>query len=181
MELINNIGGRGEKILNKSLQEDEEVIVKLQGSFGEALVLTDKRLYVVKWGFLVGNTFGGRCNAFEFRNITSIEYKKSLLTGSIEVLTPATQNAQKSFWSTQNSTQKADNIISMQRDKFEIFAEAVKVIRNKISESHSGGEILQKNTEAYNLENLEKLASLKEKGIITEEEFQTKKKQLLGI
>ena len=32
-----------------------------------------------------------------------------------------------------------------------------------------------------NYEDLEKLASLKEKGIITEEEFQSKKKQILGL
>ena len=31
------------------------------------------------------------------------------------------------------------------------------------------------------LENLEKLAGLREKGIITEEEFQAKKKQILGL
>jgi hypothetical protein len=32
-----------------------------------------------------------------------------------------------------------------------------------------------------NLDELEKLAGLKEKGIITEEEFNQKKKQLLGL
>ncbi|MDD3607284.1 MAG: SHOCT domain-containing protein [Candidatus Moranbacteria bacterium] len=180
MELINNIGGRGEKILKKSLQDDERVLVKLQGSFGEALVLTDKRLYIVKWGFMAGNTFGGRCNAFEFRSITSVEFKKSLLTGSVEILTPATQNTQKSFWSSNNSTPKADNIVSMQRDKFDIFAEAVKIIRNKISESHTGGITSSINPGA-DYTDLEKLAELKEKGIITEEEFQAKKKQILGI
>ena len=36
-------------------------------------------------------------------------------------------------------------------------------------------------TKSNNLEDLEKLAELKEKGIITEEEFQAKKKQILGL
>ena len=36
-------------------------------------------------------------------------------------------------------------------------------------------------TKVNNLEDLEKLAELKEKGIITEEEFQAKKKQILGL
>jgi len=181
MELISSLGGRGEKILRTNLQNDEKVLVKLQGSFGEALVLTNKRLYVIKWGFMAGDTFGGRCNAFEFKSVVSVEFKKSILTGSVEILTPATQNAQKSFWSTNNSTPKADNIVSIQRDKFDVFAEAIKIIRNKISESNSGGAISNNNQEAENLVNLEKIAELKEKGVITDEEFQAKKKQLLGI
>ncbi len=36
-------------------------------------------------------------------------------------------------------------------------------------------------TKVNNLEDLEKLAELKEKGIITEEEFQAKKEQILGL
>lgn len=180
MDLIQNLGGRGEKILNHSLQDDEQILVKLQGSFGEALILTNLRLYIVKWGFMAGNTFGGRCNAFELKNITSVEFKKSLLTGSVEILTPATQNAQKSYWGGNDSTVKADNIVSMQRDKFQLFSEAVKIIRNKISESHQVGTINQ-NSEINDMAQLEKLAELKEKGIVTEEEFQAKKKQILGV
>ena len=181
MELIQAIGSRGEKILKNSLSNDEQIIIKLKGSFGEALVLTNKRLYVAKWGYLTGNTFGGRCNAFEFKNIASIEFKKNLVTGSVEVLTSATQNTQKSYWSTNNSTAKADNIVSIQRNSFNIFSEAVKIIRDKISESHLVGMPTVSNNESDNLIQLEKLAELKDKGIVTSEEFEAKKKQLLGL
>jgi len=56
----------------------------------------------------------------------------------------------------------------------ELFAEAKKLIEEIINAVNSPA----KNS---GLDDLEKLAALKEKGIISEEEFQAKKKQLLGL
>jgi len=174
---MQNFGDRGEKILKENIVNNEEkIFVKLQGSFGEGLVITDKRLYVLKWGFMTGNLIGGRCNVFEFGNITGIEIKKGW-TGTFEVLTPATQNTQKSYWGKDNNSAiKSDNIVTFQQDKFNLFQEATKIGREMISNFHSKGSV---KTTDYS--ELEKLAELKEKGIITQEEFNAKKKSILGL
>ena len=57
--------GRGDKILRQNLSENEQVYVKLQGDFGQALALTNKQLYIIKTGFQTGQTFGGKCIAYE--------------------------------------------------------------------------------------------------------------------
>lgn len=175
--LVQNFSGRGEKIIKENIGNEEKIFVKLKGSFGEGLVITNKKLYVLKWGFMSGNIIGGRCVAFEFGNVTGLEIKKNLLTGTFEVLTPATQNAQKTYWSFRNnSAVKSDNVITFLRDKFNLFQEATKIGRDFINRFHSknnqGGTIYAE---------LEKLDELKKKGVITREEFDIKKKSILGL
>jgi len=179
--LIQKLDGRGEKILKENINQNEEkVFVKLQGSFGEGLVITDKRLYVLKWGWMTGNTLGGKCNAFDFNNITGLEIKKGLLTGTFEVLTPATQNTQKNYWgSGDKSAIKSDNVITFQQNKFNLFQDAIKIGRELINETYSKGR--RNSQEKSNYSELEKLAELKEKGIITQKEFEAKKKKILDL
>lgn len=179
--LIQKLDGRGEKLLMENINENEEkVFVKLQGSFGEVLVITDKSLYILKWGFMAGSILGGRCNAFGFNSITGLEIKKGLLTGTFEVLTPATQNTQKSYWgSGSNDAIKSDNIVTFQQNKFNLFQEAVKIGRELINKSYSKSR--QNSQEKPDYSELEKLAELKEKGIITQGEFEAKKKKILDL
>jgi len=177
--LIQSLGGRGEKIFKENLVDEmEKTIVKLKGSFGEGLIITDKRFYVLKWGFMAGNTFGGRCNVFEFASITGVEIKKNWLTGTFEVLTPATQNSQKSYWGNgASSAIKSDNIVTFQQNKFNYFQGAVNLGRELISKFHRPSNPILKG----DYSELEKLAELKEKGIINQNEFEAKKKLILGL
>jgi len=177
--LIQRLGGRGEKLVRDNISGDK-ILVKLQGSFGEALVITDKNLYVLKWGFMAGNFLGGRCMSFGHRNIVGLEIKKGWATGTFEVLTPATQNAQKSYWGTgSNNAIRSDNVITFQSNKFNLFQEAVKIGRELINKSHSQNS--QDSQNETNYSELEKLAELRDKKIITQEEFEAKKKKILGL
>ena len=177
-ELLENLGGRGEGLVKENVQESE-ILVKLKGSFGEGLILTNQKIYILKWGLMAGNLIGGRCAAFGLANITGLEIKKNLLTGTFEVLTPATQNAQKSYWGKgANDAIRSDNVITFQRNNFKRFSEAVQIGRDLINKYHSKNE---ETTRSNYLTELERLATLKEKKVISEEEFQTKKKQILGI
>jgi len=179
VNLVEDIGKRGEKLLQSNLSQGEEAVVKLKGIHGEALVITNKRLYVLKWGFMAGTTFGGRCITFDFKSITGIELKKGLLTGAYEILTPATQNTRKSYWGGRgNDTTSSDNIISFNRDKYQHFEEAARTGRELL---HKHSSQITSDNQNDDLAKLEKLAELKEKGILTEKEFQAKKKQLLGL
>lgn len=183
-ELIMPIGGRGEKLLSENLGAGEEVLVKIAGDFGQVLSVTNKRLYIIKWGFMAGQIFGGKCIAYEFRNITAIEIKKHLLNNIFMVLTPSTQDNNKlSYWGQRGDNKnavEADYAITFQGDKEKrLFQEAANIIRDLIAKSHQHPGIVSNGGD--NLDQIEKLSSLKVKGIITEEEFQAKKKQLLGL
>ena len=175
--LLENLSGRGEKLLHYNLDDTEKIFVKLKGTFGEGLVITNKRLYVLKWGWMSGNIIGGRCNGFSFHHIVSLEIKKNLITGTFEVLTPATQNTQKSYWGLREKNAiKSDNVITFQRKKFKLFQEATNIGREMIHKSTS----TLINNGKNNLDDLKKLADLRDNGIITEAEFNAKKKSILG-
>lgn len=176
--LIDQLGSRGEGILKKNLHAEEELIAKLKGSFGEAFVVTNHNVYVVKWGFMAGQFWGGRCNCYPYQRIVGIECKKSLSTGVVEVLTAANQNVKgMSYWgSGSNSATHSDNAVSFFTRDYDKFQEAVNQARKLMAEG-SGTSTHKKN----DLDQLDKLAELKGKGIITEEEFSAKKKMILGL
>jgi len=177
--LIQRFGNRGEKLVRDNIGDDK-ILIKLQGSFGEAIVITDRNLYVLKWGFMAGNLLGGRCIAFGHRNIVGLEIKKGWVTGTFEVLTPATQNTQKSYWgSGSNNAIQSDNVVTFQSNKFDLFQEAVKIGRELINKSHFQNS--QNSQSMPNYSELEKLAELKDKKIITQEEFEAKKKKILDL
>lgn len=180
--LIMPLKGRGEKILADNLSPDEKVMVKLQGQFGQALVMTNKRLYIVKWGMQAGSTFGGKCIAYEYRNITAIEIRKHAMSRFVQILTPATQDRKLSYWASSDKPESAiasDFAITYESKKDPLFQEAVNTARRVMEKLHEGAH--QSVAADNSLDQLEKLAELKQKGILTEEEFQVKKKQLLGL
>jgi Short C-terminal domain len=174
--------GRGDKILRQNLSENERVYVSLQGDFGQALVLTTKHLYIIKTGFKTGQTFGGKCIAYEYRNITAVEIRRQALSRLFVLLTPATHDnnkLRKGGLSRATSAQFSDFAITFARKYDDKFQYAANLTRQLISQAHSSTTTAP--TRDDSLDKLEQLAALRQKGIITEQEFQTKKQQLLGI
>lgn len=180
-ELVMPLKGRGDKIVAENISSEENVLVKLQGDFGQALVMTNKRLYIVKWGFQTGSTFGGKCIAYEYKNISAIESRKHMTTRLLQVLTPATQDRNLSYWGERgkgNNAIESDSAITYPKKLDAQFQRAIEVARRVTEKAHAG---TSNGGGLSDVEQLEKLAELKDKGILTDEEFQAKKKQLLGL
>ena len=135
--LIAPLGSRGEKIAQGNIPSSEKTLVKLRGKFGQGLIITDRHIYILKWGFMAGSTFGGRCIAYPFKNISGVKITKNILTGVFEVMTPGNQDAPKSYWGNQNSAIKADDAVAFVGSKmFEPFQKAANLCRDLIAESH---------------------------------------------
>lgn len=184
ISLVMPLNDRGEKLLAENLSKDEEIRVKLQGSNGQAFVLTNRRLYIVKWGFMTNQTFGGKCIAYEYRNVTALEIRKKMSNRYIQVLTPASQdNIAATVWEKDkngNNAMVSDSIVTYNdKRKDGVFQEAVNLGRQLISQAHTSGAFPIGQDDS--LAQLEKLAELKQKGVITDEEFAAKKKQMLGL
>ena len=136
-DLAVSLGSRGEKIAQSNIPTSEKVLVKLRGKFGEGLVITDRHIYILKWGFMAGSTFGGRCIAYPFKNISGVKITKNILTGVFEVMTPGNQDAPKSYWGNKNSAIKADDAVAFVGSKtFEPFQKAANLCRDLIAEAH---------------------------------------------
>ena len=139
------------------------------------LVLTDTGVIIKRGvkGFLLGGGSLRGDKTIPYKSIVAVQFKKSgLTTGYIQFTLMGGSEAKKGLF----ESTKDENSINFQNlgnnnDKFE---EAKKIIEERISKDSNLSE-------DNFLNDLEKLAALKEKGVVTEEEFQQKKKQILGL
>ena len=173
-----------EKVIQSiSLDQDEKVLLWLKGAFKEWLVCTDKQVFVIKQGFLTGHVFGSGVFQIPYKNITNVTVNYHLLSGYFELSSGGMQNSEKKYWSTdeKNDPAKAPNCISITgKDLANEFKKACGFIINLVQEQTQINNTRNSNATNDLIENIEKLAALKDAGILTEEEFTIKKNELLA-
>lgn len=125
------------------------------------IVCTNKRILFLDKGLIFG------CKQLEIPldKVNSVETSKGLLLDSIKVWDGA-------------SAMKIDNV---QKFALQPFVTAVNNAREALKNNNQQIKVEKNNDTNDYIKELEKLAELKEKGIITEDEFLSKKKQLLGL
>lgn len=158
---ISNYLGRKEiNELPQILAESETIDNIAQGTYNNGqgiLVSTNRRLVFVDKGLL----YGLKVEDFPLDKITTIQYETGLLLGEIKI-------------HTSGNIAKIDNV---EKATARAFAEFV---RNKLSQpKETTATIINNQPDVY--DQLEKLAKLKEQGILTQEEFDTQKKKLLNL
>lgn len=145
--------------LPQILAESETIDNIAQGTYNNGqgiLISTNRRLVFVDKGLL----YGLKVEDFPLDKITSIQYETGLLLGEIKI-------------HTSGNIAKIDNV---EKANARAFAEFV---RNKLSQPKETTTVI--NNQPNVLDQLEKLAKLKEKGILTQEEFEIQKKKLLDL
>jgi len=153
-------------IEEKIIKKEDKLNCKV-GLFGKrgGLVLTITELY-----FLSGKT---KVFSTSLKDIISTSARKGLGNGIDHLFVIFNENGKEkkikiehmAFW----SGVAMGNLTQLREPYFKSWEAAIEDAR------------FGKSTPQDNLGDLEKLADLKEKGIITEDEFQAKKKQLLGL
>lgn len=155
------LGRKEIKELPSILWEDEIVEKLVQGSYDNKfgiLVATNKRLIFVDKGLI----YGVRVEDFSYDKISSIQYETGLLFGKITIF---------------SSGNKAE-IKQASKGLARGFSDYVRARISGIKEhaSYNSG-----NSGIDTISQLEKLAKLKEQGILTEEEFLAQKRKILGV
>ncbi len=157
------LGRREIKELPSVLWEDEKLEKMVQGLYGKGqgiLVATNKRLIFLDKG-MVGNL---RMEDFAYDKITSVQFDTGMIMGKITLYVAGN---------------KAE-ISQIEKKQVRTFCDYV---RAKIGSQQHASTIpapAAATQENDIISQLEKLGILKEKGILTEAEFETKKKELLA-
>lgn len=178
---------------------DESVKLILMGSvaYAGALIAFEDRCLIAKGGvvgsFMAGSLGGGRVTTFYFDQITGIEYNSGLAAGVLEILTPSYQgSANKDYWKglssggkrnlDDNDPWKMSNTLPLGRAEYQSAKPLIDSLRKMISEFRRGGNSVPASpSRATDLsEELLKLSELRDKGILTDEEFTNAKAKLLG-
>lgn len=141
--------------------------------YNGTMILTDTGVIIKRGvkGFLLGGGMLRGEKTIPYSSIVAVQLKKAgFVAGYLQLtLTGGSESKAGLFQSTTD-----ENAVNFYNGKNEIFAEAKKLIEKRIVQVKGGPAI-------SDADDLEKFAQLRDKGIISEEEFNTKKKQLLGL
>lgn len=143
--------------LPEILSANEKIDNLIQGIYNKGqgiLVSTNRRLVFVDKGLL----YGLRVEDFPLEKITSIQYETGLIFGQVKIHISA-------------NIAVIDQVDKAAARKFAEF------VRDKLSQPKEAAQ--QKIQEPNILDQLEKLGNLKERGILSDEEFQQQKRKLL--
>ena len=155
------------------------MFVKLRGVYKEALVCTGTRVIILKAGWMTGQWFGTDMFQCPYPNVAGAQVNFHILTGYFELSAGGMQNAPKNFWSTNYSISpaKAPNCITIAgRVRADKFRKACAFIMHMASGGASAG--VQAGGDSINT--LERLAKLRDAGVISAAEFEQKKAQILS-
>jgi hypothetical protein len=184
------------KALADQLGPGEIVRVALRGLSREALVCTDARVTILKTGFFTGQFFGSNTYQLPYANIAGAEVRAHLVTAYLQLNAGGMNSTDMSVWNMRwgpNGTPqrrldpaRAPNAIALARYQVRRFQEASAFIMSKVAEAHrlvvaaseTGGPTTNPPPDV--LDSLERLKRLKDAGVLAQEEFDSKKTELLG-
>lgn len=119
-----------------------------------------------------------------YYNIASVQYRKAgMIAGYIQLTLRSVAEDRRGLL-TLNDEYAIHFHAAFGGNNNALFLEAKEIIEERISTAREPIKQMSTSSEPVKisgLDDLEKLAALKEKGIITEEEFKAKKKQILGL
>ncbi|VDG23711.1 SHOCT domain-containing protein [Lactiplantibacillus mudanjiangensis] len=169
------------KVINTLGIDDTQVMIALKGAYKEYLITTGDEVIIAKTGYMTGHTFGYNVFRMPYQNITSVTVNFHLRTGYFEVAGGGVQSSPKSYWAQdETSSAKAPNTITLS-DKYlkDAFTDAANIINKYVALSHQQG--IQPVAATDPAEEIRKYKQLADDGIISNEEFEAKKNQLLGL
>lgn len=175
-DLIENLKGGIKKALISTIDKSEEILIQINGQMGEAVVVTNERVIILKAGFASGALVGKKASSYYYHQITSIEISYALTVGRLEI---SVAGASKSPGMDFADARKLENVVNFYKKDKPKFEAAARKIRELVKNSQTPTQTPAQQTDV--VEEIRKLASLRDDGLITDEEFEAKKKQILGI
>jgi len=150
-----------------------EVLMQVKGVNGQIELLAD-RVRIKRKGVLAFMTQGLKGDKeIRLSQITAIQFKQAgmVTNGYVQFSLPGGVESTSGVF----DATKDENTVMFNRKQRKSFEELRQAIDQRIAAFGTGGQVTSAADE------LEKFARLRDQGIITEEEFEAKKKQILGL
>lgn len=176
-EMVGVLPGKLERAYYDNITKSEIIDVKLNTQAGQAIVVTDKRVMLLKAGNVSSaGFFGASCKSFNYNQITSVDIRLSLMGGHIQItVAGSTDIADKRLL----DMAQAENAIVFTSDYKERMKKIVMLIRERIGDSSTKVEILGEMPSKNITSQIKELAELHKEGILNDEEFKAAKNKLL--
>ncbi len=179
---------------NSSTSGKPPWLVVAAGTDG-ALAAYEDELIIAKvgamTGFMSSATGGGRVTHFPYRQIVAIEYNGGFTAGVLEILTASYDGGMnKDHWgfkdrnSSAGDPRQQNNTLPILKSTYKELTPDLNNIRQLIERSHevkiSADSIAAAPAQPDVIAQIQKLAELKDSGVLSLEEFETAKQKLLG-
>jgi hypothetical protein len=170
--------------LVQNLASDETIKAIIRGAHGQAMIGTERRVFVCKPGFMAGASFGAEVTSWSYQNLLGVQAHKGMLSGAVVLQGPGQTGTKTSYWQGgRDDPRQAPNAIPIAGDWPRV-NQGVARLRQLIDDAHRPvAPVLAPATTQAPLstaDELRKLADLREEGILSEEEFESAKAQLLS-
>lgn len=177
--LISDLPGKLGKAFSDNIGSQEEVLVKLSPSSGEAIVVTSRRVLIIKAGNVTGaGFFGARAKSFSFQDIASVDLRVGVMGGHIQIAAAGTVEHAEGGIMNMVAAENAITFASGYKDTMRTVAD---LIRQKVEEAKRPAPAVAATSTVDLTAELERLGGLHAKGFITDVEFTAAKKKLLGL
>jgi Short C-terminal domain len=154
--------------------------VVIRGAHGQAIVGTESRVFVLKPGFMAGAAFGSEVTTWGYRNVLGVQVHKGMMSGAVVIQGPGQSGTKTSYWGQKGEDPaKAPNAIPVVAE-WKTVQERVVVLRALIDAAHRAESQPARAGGASTADELRKLADLRAQGVLSDQEFELAKKQLLG-
>lgn len=171
-------GKLGETV-NVTLKDDEVVLDEIAGA-EDGMVVTNRRLLIVKVGFAAQALHGHKIKSYPFDVITSVEVSSGALIGRIQITVPgSSEGAGRNSWS--NPTSQNENLVQIGQHQLPEARRIANLIEEKMAEARRPAAVAVSPSALPTsvADELLKLAGLRDAGVLTEEEFSAAKARLL--
>lgn len=175
--MMSPLGKKELSLVQSNVGESEEILGIVIGNFGQAIVATETRVLVVKTGLMAGQSFGGKATSFDYGNIVGIEVRTGFTQGEFELLSGGLVSHQGNRNKDRIKVSESPNGLVFPKVDAPIFQAMATKIREMTAKSHAGTQGTA--TVESIPDTIKKLAELHKDGILSDEEFSTKKEELL--
>ncbi len=174
--------------LDGVLEPGERIIVIVNGAYQQAVVGTDRRVFVYKAGNKTGSMWRRKIASWTYAEVADVELQVGVKSGVLTIHPHVPDPAIARYGAAgHGSPQQSPNAISFAAKPGSMVVDRVETLRGLVAAAHgtppsaagaappappgdSPGELADE---------IRKLGQLRDEGLLTEEEFQAKKTELL--
>lgn len=167
--------------VEENLLPGEAVKAIVHGDLHSVMVATDRRVFVFKEGIFSGAGMGKKVSTWDYRNLSGVQLEIGSLTGVLALQGPGIPAGEVGTWDRGGEARKAPHALWLNKSNFADARAGAVVIRRLMSQAHEPRQAATAPAAPPDpLEQLRKLGELRDAGVLTAEEFEAKKTELLG-
>jgi hypothetical protein len=183
--VMNPLGQKESDLLRRNLVPGERVLGQVIANFGQAIIATDHKVLIIKTGLMAGATFGGKATSFDYRTMVGVEVRSGFTHGEFELIAAGLSAPQGSRSRDKRRIEESPNGVVFPATSSRIFDKMATKIREMTAAAHGSGVAVNPQPAASAPsasipDQIRALSDLHASGILTDDEFSTKKAELLS-